>query len=267
MLKWTWMQPRCEADGDMGAGSAAPDVPVTPSVEAGAEAPAEGIAPAAAPEGAPAAPDVTQQESFATRLKEERSKIEADYTPHKTRSTQIEQIAKAAGFQDAETYLAALDAHVQRQAAADAAQRLGVDEETYNQFFKPVHEELNTTKQELQQLRQADLNRQVKADYDRLSSQYPDFVGLQDQVFDLAEKRRMPLEDAYKLVAFDSRIEAAKTEGQAAAVQAIKANAGAATGPVGGDAPNQTFDFTKLTREQRSQYYEKAKRGELKSLH
>lgn len=269
MLEFQWMNPRLEGEGDIGAASSAPEVPVTPSVEAGAGAPAEGIAPAAAP-AEPAAPDVTQQESFAARLKEERQKLEADYTPHKTRSTEIERIAKQAGFSNAEEYIQALDADVRQRAAADAAQRLGVDEETYQTHFQPVHEELQTTKDRLQQLEQADLQRKVLADYERLKGnpdQYPDFVTLQDQVFDLAEKRLMPLEDAYKLVSFDSRVAKAKADGQAAAVKAIQDNANSSTGAVGGDAPSQVFDFTKLSREEREVYYEKAKRGELKSLH
>lgn len=277
MRKFRWMMPRLEQEGAVGA-SSAPDVSAAPSVAAGgqSEPPGTGNAPAPAPTaGAPAgssapgtgAPDVSQQESFAARLKEERSKIEADYTPYKTTASQLERIAKDAGFKDTAEYLTALDNHVREQVAAEEAKRLGVDQETYNQFFAPVHSELQQTKTQLQQLQQADIRRQIQADYESLKKEYgQEFESVQEKVFDLAEQRRLPLADAFKLVSFDSKVAAAKLEGQAAAVAAIRQNAESSTGSVGGDAPNQTFDFTKLSPAEREKYYEKAKRGELKSL-
>ncbi|MFX3633725.1 MAG: hypothetical protein ACE3L7_25570 [Candidatus Pristimantibacillus sp.] len=274
MFEFEWMNPLLNADGDIGAASTSSEsaaiVSESPSVAAGAEASATGNAPAVdttqGNETVTATPDVSQQESFASRLKEERSKIEGQYKPIQTAYTQLEQVARIAGFNDVGQYLNALDQHAKEQHAAAEANRLGVDEETYKQFFAPVHDELSQTKQELQRLQQSDLERQVRADYDRLKSQYSDFESVQDKVFAIAEQRVLPLEDAYKLAVFEERVTAAKQEGQAAAIQAMKANANSATGSVGGDAPNQDFDFTKLSPDERAKYYERAKRGELKSL-
>lgn len=288
MFEFAWMMPLYNADGAIGGAPVAPAAAepapapasatpapastpaVPPSVAAGGnEPPASGNAPAAgtAPAGEPAQPDVAQQASFASRLKEERGKIETEFQPYRERATQIESIAKAAGFPTAEAYLQALDKSVRDQRAAEEAKRLGVDPETYKQFFAPVHEQLTQTQTELQTLRQAEVVRQVQADDQRLNSTYPDYNELRDQVFQVAEQRVLPLEDAYKLVSWEARQEKARLEGQNAAVAAMSANAATSTGPVGGDAPSQAFDFTKLSPEQRQQYYEKAKRGELKSLH
>ncbi|WP_127580178.1 hypothetical protein [Paenibacillus koleovorans] len=269
---FTWMLPLFDQEGVIGAASGAAESSAPPSVAAGAETPGAGTAPAPAPTSgttpAPAAsPDVTQQESFAARLKEERTKLEADYAPHKATATRLEKIAKNAGFKNTTEYLAALDSHVTATLAEAEAERLGVDQETYNKFFAPVHSELESTKSQLQKLQQAEIHRQIKADYEGLKQQYgADFESIQDKVFDLAEQRGLPLVDAFKLLSFDTRVSSAKLEGQAAAVAAIKQNAQSSTGAAGGDAPDQRFDFTKLTPDQRQAYYEKAKRGELKSL-
>lgn len=212
-FKWS---PLLEGDGGIGAASAASELPGSSSVETGAPegTPAAGIAPAADPAADPAGTgeDVTAQASFAKRLQEERGKIATEYEPYKAAASQVEQIAKAAGFKTGAEYLAALDAHVRQQAAEAEAQRIGVDQAAYKEYFEPVQSELAQTKQQLQRLQQADALRQVQADYDRLKAAYPDFATLEDQVFDLAQKRNLRLEDAYKLAAFDSRIAAVKQE-------------------------------------------------------
>lgn len=214
MFEFKW-SPLLDAEGDIGAASGDGAASSEPSsVATGDDTPAEGIAPAAASgsEGGEGTPDVTQQESFATRLKQEREKIEQEYQPHRQRADRVEQIAKAAGFANVDDYFAAVDNQLKERQAAEEAQRLGLDPETYNQFFAPVRDELSQTKQELAKLQQADLERQIRADYDRLKSQYPDFAEVENQVWELATERRLPLEDAFKLVSYDARIAAVKQE-------------------------------------------------------
>lgn len=159
--------------------------------------------------------DVTKQQSFAARLSEERLKIEEQYAPHKQVYTQAEQIAKAAGFDSVDAYFAAVQEQLRQQQAEQEAEKLGVDPETYNQFFAPVHSELQQTKQELQRLRDAEFQRNLQTEYNRLSSQYPDFKEHEDKVFELAAELKLPperLEYAYKLATFDSRIAATALE-------------------------------------------------------
>ncbi|MEF2243973.1 hypothetical protein [Paenibacillus sp. IITD108] len=212
-MRWNWMTPLFNADGDIGAASEGADIVTEQSsVETGAESPADGSAPAAASSGSSV--DVTQQESFATRLKQEREKLEQQYQPAKQHASRVEQIAKAAGFPSVEEYLDAVDAQLKEREAAEAAERMQVDQETYNKFFAPVHEKLTNAEKELQRLQQADLERQIRADYERLSTQYPDFKDHEDTIWALATERRLPLEDAYKLVSYDSRIAAAKQEAE-----------------------------------------------------
>lgn len=213
MFTFKWLSPLLNADGDIGAASeqgVANTEP--PSVVVDTEVSVDGNASSTASKGGTATPDVTQQESFATRLKAEREKIEQEHQPYKKQATRAEQIAKAAGFANVDDYFEAVDAQLQERQTAEAAARMQVDPETYKQFFAPVHTELSQTKQELARLQQSDLERQIKADYDRLSTQYPDFKEHEDKVWVLATERRLPLEDAYKLVSFDSRIAATKLE-------------------------------------------------------
>lgn len=260
MIKFRWMTPLLNADGDIGAPSGDQS-----SVETGAEASDNGIAPESGQSGEQQ-PDVTSQESFAARLRESREQIEQQYAPYRQHVTKVEQIAKGLGFGSVEEYLAAAETQLQERQAAEEAQRLGVDQETYNQFFAPVHSELQQTKAELVQLRQAELQRQIRSDIEDLRREHPDFDQLQDKVFELAGQRGLPIKDAYKLAAYDAHVNAAKLAGQQEALTKLSNNAQSATGAVGGDAPDQQFDFRKLSPDQRREYYEKAKRGELKSL-
>lgn len=212
MNRFRWLSPLLDAEGDIGAASGAPDVE-TPSVEAGTD-PAPGIAPEASPtpdEGAPT-PDITKQKSFAERLKEERLKIEDEYKPHKQHSEQLQNIASSLGFKSVDDYLAAVNVQLKERLAAEEAQRLGVSPETYNQFFAPVKDDLTATKQELQQLRQAEFQRQVQAERDGLAAQHPDFAQVEEQVWQVATDRRLSLTDAYKLVTYDTRIAAVRQE-------------------------------------------------------
>lgn len=210
MRIFRWLSPLLDAEGDIGAASAADTE--TPSVEAGVETPADGSAPAASPAEGTQQPDVTQQKSFADRLKESTSKIEEQYKPYKQHSEQLQGIASSLGFQSVDDYLAAVNAQLKERQAAEEAQRLGVTPETYNQFFAPVKDDLSATKQELQRLQKAELQRMVQAERDSLAAQFPDFVGIEDQVWQVATDRRLPLTDAYKLITYDTRIAAIRQE-------------------------------------------------------
>lgn len=251
---------------------ASPEVSdVSPSVDAGAveTAPVEGSAPSADTVETPATPTiddkVMQQKSFAARLSQEKAKLEEAYKPHQQLSSQLEGIARRAGFSSAAEYTAALEESIRAHEAEQEAAKLGVDQETYQQHFQPTKEKLSAAEQRIAQLEQADLQRAVKAEYEGLLTTYPDFKALEQQIFDLVAVRPIKLEEAYKLVSFDNKIAQAKAEGEAAAVRALQSNADSSTGPVGGDAPSQTFDFTKLSPTERESYYRKALNGELKN--
>lgn len=256
MFKWS---PLLEGDGDIGAASAASSE--SQSVDAGAAegTPAAGTAPAADPTQQQ---DVTGQASFAKRLQEERTKITGEYEPYKATASQVEQIAKAAGFKSAGEYLAALDAHVRQQQADAEAQRLGVDPAAYKEYFEPVQSELAQTKQQLQQLRQAESLRQVQADYDRLKATYPDFMTLEDQVFDLAQKRGLRLEDAYKLAAFDSRIAAVKQETEQQVLANITGRDSKQVLPGSDKGSSVTLDPDKMSFKDIEEISQRVQRGE-----
>ncbi|GKU76848.1 hypothetical protein [Paenibacillus sp. L3-i20] len=208
-MSFKWLSPLLNADGDIGASSDLGDSE-TSSVETDVETSDTGIDPESVTEEN--TPDVSQQASFASRLKQESEKIEQQYQPHKQRSERFEQLAKAEGFSNVDDYFDDLDRQAKERKAEEEAYRLGLDPETYNQHFAPVKNELSQTKQELARLQQSDIERQIKADYERLSAQYPDFKDHEDAVWAMATERRLPLEDAYKLVSYDSRIAAARQE-------------------------------------------------------
>lgn len=209
MNMFRWLSPLLDADGDIGAGSGSEvGTPDVSSVVTGDE-PGAGIAPDPTPD---VTTDVTQQKSFADRLREERTKIEDEYKPHKQHSDQLQGIASSLGFNSVDEYLAAVNVQLKEQKAAEEAKKLGVTPETYNQFFAPVKDDLTATKQELEQLKMADFQRQVQAERDGLAAQHADFAGIEDQVWQVATDRRLTLTDAYKLVTYDTRIAAVRQE-------------------------------------------------------
>lgn len=159
--------------------------------------------------------DVTKQASFAARLREKEQAIEQKYASFKQTYEQAEQIAKAAGFDSVEAYFDAVNAELEQRRIEQEAQRLGINPETYNQYFAPVHQELNQTKQQLEQLKAAEFNRQVEFEYNRLSTKYPDFKDHEAEIFKLATELKLPpnrLEDAYRLATYESRLAATKLE-------------------------------------------------------
>lgn len=242
------LHPLFDGDGgiDVGGSAAASDT-APPSVAVDGNPSGTGNASVPGAEGTPAAPDVTHQESFATRLREERQKLEKDYEPLKGVQSTLERIAKAAGFDSHDAYLQALDEHVSAQAATREAQRLGVDPATYDQYFKPVNQELAQTKAELQKLQQAEAERQVRADIDALKAKYPDFDTYRDKTFDLAIQRGYSLEDAYIITSHADKLAAVSKETEQS-VLANLANRESRQILPGNDKPGDTtLDVSKMS--------------------
>lgn len=159
--------------------------------------------------------DITQLPSFASRLREKTAEVEKQYEPYKQTFSQAERIAKAAGFDSVDAYFAAVDAQLQQQQAEQEADRLDIPLETYNQYFAPVNQQLQQAKQQLEQLKNAEFERNLQNEYNRLSTQYPDFKQHEDAIWKIATELQLPpnrLEDAYRLATYESRIAATKLE-------------------------------------------------------
>lgn len=203
-----WLSPLLDADGDIGAASGDQS-----GVE---EASVAGEQAAEQEHGGEQQHEIRDEKDFASafRQREEKlqSKYEQEYAPYKQHSSKLDTLAKQLGFSSADEYLQAAEEQARERQAAEEAQRLGMDMSAYNEHLAPLKDRLSKYEQELQQLRQSDIERQVRADYDRLRATHPDFEAVAPDVFKLASERGYSLDDAYKLVTYDSRLAATKQE-------------------------------------------------------
>jgi hypothetical protein len=119
----------------------------------------------------------------------------------------LDRLARLSGYQTTEEFLQAVEQAEQQRRIQEEAQRLGIDEEVYRQHFQPVNDELNQLRQELQSLKQQEMIRQIETEVNQLKQKYDDFDKYSDQIFNLAAERGYSLEDAYKIVTYEDRIQ------------------------------------------------------------
>lgn len=258
-MKFTWT-PLLNADGDIGASAEPTDNLDQSSVVTGNEPDTESAS--VSDQGVQ---DLTQQASFAKRFREETTKIEQKYEPQRQAYTQAEQIAKAYGYANVDDYFAAVNEQLRQQQAEQEAERLGVDPETYNQFFAPVHNELNQTKQQLEQLKNAEFERNVQYEVSRLTSQFPDFQEHQEKVFQIAEELKLPpnrLEDAYRLATYDSRIANTKLETEQQVLANITGRDSKQVLSAGDKGQSTTLDPSTMTSKEIAEISARVQRGE-----
>lgn len=108
-----------------------------------------------------------------------RKQYEEKYAPVTQHSTYLEKRARQEGFSDVASYLQAIDELEQRHQIEMESQRMGVDPETYAQYFQPVNQEVNQLKQEVQTYRQEREQQSKQAEIkDKWGALYKDFPGL-----------------------------------------------------------------------------------------
>lgn len=97
-----------------------------------------------------------------------------------TQTKYLEKRARQEGFTDVNAYLEAIDAFEQQQQIDRESQRMGVDPETYAQYFQPVNQELSQLKTQLQtyesQLTERQQQDESNAKWGALYSEFPSLV-------------------------------------------------------------------------------------------
>ena len=226
-------------------------------------------------EGAAAAGQIKDEKDFAKALKmrEEQLKqqLEREYAEKLREAEQhrqnLDRIAKSFGYESYNVLVQELEKEAQRRQIEEEARRLGVDPSVIQEYVQPMRSELQTLKQQLESYRQKELQRKIEAELNTLRSKYDDFGKYEDKVFETAIQRGIPLEDAYRIVSWEDKINAAKLAGEQEALQKLQQNATSTPGALGVDAPDQKFSFDQMSREEKRAFIEKVKRGEIRSLH
>lgn len=178
----------------------------------------------------------------------------------------LDRIARFNGFNSHDEYMRALDQAEKDRAIQDIANRYGVDEEFIRSEFDPIKQELESAKSELQKLKEADAVRQVEAQISAMendTTNFPEFGKHKQAVIKAAYERGYSLEDAYKIVTYDSRVQAAALQAQQEAVRKLQQNADSSTGSLGADSPEHATGYLSMTKDERRAFKERVKAGQI----
>lgn len=184
------LYPLMNEEGDIGSASyeSVPEPASEPSSVAteSIEPSGDGNAPTPADNGAQEPTgDVTKQQSFANRLREEREKAIAEERAKWEQETAaklsyLEKQARIYGYATVEEYTKAIDEHYERQEIEQKARELGLDPDTYAQKFDPVFKKVSEMEQKLQTYEQQEQRRaqeeKTAQAWSELYAQYPHLV-------------------------------------------------------------------------------------------
>lgn len=118
----------------------------------------------------------------------------------------LERMARMSGYDNIEDFTRAIEAAEEQQRIQQASQKMGIDENTYRQYFQPVDQRLRQYEGELEGLRLERAKNQVERQINELNQRYPDFSQYQGPIFQLALDRGLDLETAYKVASYEDKI-------------------------------------------------------------
>lgn len=177
------------------------------------------------------------------------------------RDPATERMMKLYGYDDYDTFIRDVEKAEQDREVQRRAQEMGVDEDFIRQTLLPLDEKTRTLEQELQTLREQEQARQFEARVTELKGIYPDFEANQEAIFDFAVKKRMELEDAYKLMTFDQKLQSARADAQRETIQNLQRNAAGSVGALGADAPSHDGSYSSMSPAEKKAFRERVKAG------
>ncbi|WP_057766699.1 hypothetical protein [Cytobacillus praedii] len=122
-------------------------------------------------------------------------------------ATYLDRVAKISGYQNTDELFQAIEQAEEQERIQRESQKFGVDESVYRQHFEPVNNELQQMRTELENLQKEKRHNEIDAEVKGLRSKYEDFTQYEEQVFQTAIQKGYSLEDAYKLVTYEDRIQ------------------------------------------------------------
>jgi len=78
----------------------------------------------------------------------------------------------------------------------------------------------------------------------------------------MAATKGYSLDDAYKILTYDSRVTTASQQAQQEAIRRLQQNADSSTGALGADAPEQATGYLAMSKAERKAFREANKRGQ-----
>ncbi|WP_059049997.1 hypothetical protein [Paenibacillus senegalimassiliensis] len=178
----------------------------------------------------------------------------------------LERTAKVYGFDDVDTYLAALDKYEQEQAIREEAEKLGVDESVVLQHLAPLKQKLSEYEREMQSVREREAQLRVDQEVTRLKSEYPDFEKYQMDALQLVIDKGYNMEDAYKLASYQDKLTNISKQTEAETIRKIQGNAATTPGALGAEGSEHKTGFASLSKEDQRRMIEEVKAGRRTSL-
>lgn len=212
------------------------------------------------------------EKGFANALKareeQMRAKLEQEYGTKAKDADRYQQMlertAKFYGFDSHETYMTALEQAETDRRIQEEADRLGVSEDVIREYVQPLKSELDQLKQRDQQRSEADLIQRVETQIASMESDvtnYPDFAQHKVEVINMAATKGYSLDDAYKILTYDTRITTAQQQAQQDVMRKIQLNADSSTGSLGADAPEQAGGYSSMSLAEKKAFRESVKSG------
>lgn len=234
--------------------------PVTEIVETGVETQAEAGSDDVAP---------IENVAWEKRIAAIKQKYEQEYGTKAKDAERYQQMlertAKYYGFSNHEEYMVALEQAETDRRIAEEAERLGVPEDVIREYVQPLKSELDQLKQRDQHRAEQDALQKVEAQISSMESDtanYPDFAQHKMDVINLAAAKGYSLEDAYKILTYDTRVTNAQQRAQQDAIRRLQQNADSSTGALGADAPEQATGYMAMSPAERRAYRDRIKRGQ-----
>jgi hypothetical protein len=234
--------------------------PVTEIVETGAETQAEAGHDDTAP---------VENVAWEKRISAIKQKYEQEYGTKAKDADRyqdsLNRVAKFYGFSNHEEYMVALEQAETERRIQEEADRLGVSEDVIRDYVQPLKSELDQLKQRDQQRSEADLIQRVEtqiASMENDVTNYPNFAQYKVDVINMAATKGYSLDDAYKILTYDSRVTTASQQAQQEAIRRLQQNADSSTGALGADAPDQATGYMAMSPTERKAYRDRIKRGQ-----
>jgi len=192
-----------------------------------------------------------------------------DYDTFKQRSTeleryqqQMERVAKLGNYANVDAFINALDEAERQDQIRREAEQLGVDESVILDHLYPMKQELEQLKQERDEQRKQEFFRNVDTKVNELKTKYPDFEQYHDQAFDMFANRGYDLEDAYKLLSYESRMQKLAQEKEQEVLARVTGRDQKQILPSNDQPSNVQFDPANMSLDQIQEISRRVQRGE-----
>lgn len=185
-------------------------------------------------------------------------KVQQQLEETRQQAAYLDRLASMSGYGNTQEFLQAVEQAEQQRQIQEQSQRMGIDEQTYQQYFQPVNQRLQAYESEIQQLRTERLTAQIERQVNDLESKYPDFKNYANDAFNLAATRGYDLEHAYILASHQDRVRQAEQQ----TIKNLQQNAATTPGALGESAEPPKLSVSNMSKDQFADMVRRVKNGE-----